>query len=681
MQDWELGDLHEDLVNDPDILKHGVPKEMDSPMAEEPKVGSPEFLTQYAITDRGYKATTQTIKKLPAGVYACTFDQKVGAYFEPKQLVTDQLIKFPDTKSDMILEEIERFWQLRDKYKEFGLSHKRGILLHGKPGCHAAGTKVLMSDGSVKSVENVVVGDVLLGPDSKPRKVLELCCGEEEMYKISPIKGDSFIVNASHILSLVRSHKAANRYPSVVNTSVSEFLSLSKPSQEAFKLYRPRAVDFSCSPVLPIDPYVFGTWLGDGSSSKSEITTTDPEIESAWAEESKRRGLELKKSRNGGPRSKAFRLYMSCEEAGEGKNSFTNDLRHLGVWGDKGIPELYLKASQEDRLQLLAGLIDTDGTYSTVMWRASEKTRKNTGGKNFTFVQKSKSITDSFVFLARSLGFATNVRVVTKAIKSTGFSGQYFSVSVGGDLDRIPTRLPRKKATQNHPNKDHLRVGIKSVELLGIGKYYGFTLSGDHLYMTGDFVVHHNSGKTTSLIMAAESMVKQGGVVLIADMPGVLKILLRELRLVEADRPMTVIWEDLDAVIKRYGESEVLEILDGESQVNGIVFVATTNYPEDLDARIVNRPSRFDRVEHIDMPNAESRALYLNAKVGTTIAPDGTDLVVATKDMSIAHLRELVAAIWCFGSDAQDVLKRLVDMEKVPHSDRHNNKSKTGFGR
>ena len=60
-----------------------------------------------------------------------------------------------------------------------------------------------MYDGSVKMVQNVVVGDILMGDDSTPRKVLTLARGVEQMYKIKDVRSDeSYIVNASHILSL-----------------------------------------------------------------------------------------------------------------------------------------------------------------------------------------------------------------------------------------------------------------------------------------------------------------------------------------------------------------------------------------------------------------------------------------------------------------------------------------------
>jgi hypothetical protein len=82
---------------------------------------------------------------------------------------------------------------------------------------------------------------------------------------------------------------------------------------------------------------------------------------------------------------------------------------------------------------------------------------------------------------------------------------------------------------------------------------------------------------------------------------------LQMLRAVEPERQVVGILEDVDALIERYGESEYLSLLDGEAQVDNVVYVATTNYPERLDARIVDRPSRFDTIRYIGMPSAGAR--------------------------------------------------------------------------
>jgi hypothetical protein len=167
--------------------------------------------------------------------------------------------------------------------------------------------------------------------------------------------------------------------------------------------------------------------------------------------------------------------------------------------------------------------------------------------------------------------------------------------------------------------------------------------------------------------MIVNKMVAKKGLVIIAEHPVLLSLSLLKLRAVEPNREMVVIWEDIDSVIERYGESEVLSVLDGESQIDNVVFIATTNYPEKLDARITNRPSRFDRIEKIDMPSDEARKIYLEAK-GCESVIDGVDLIAETKGMSIAHLRELIVGIWCLGNKPAEVLSRLKKMKTKPNS-------------
>src|SRR5574337_1480044 len=70
-------------------------------------------------------------------------------------------------------------------------------------GCHRAGQSILMYDGSIKPVETVQVGDLLMGPDSTPRRILELHRGVDDMVEIRPIKGEPGVVNKSHVLSLI----------------------------------------------------------------------------------------------------------------------------------------------------------------------------------------------------------------------------------------------------------------------------------------------------------------------------------------------------------------------------------------------------------------------------------------------------------------------------------------------
>ena len=96
---------------------------------------------------------------------------------------------------------------LNDALSCNGLPNGRLIQYYGGPGCHRKGQGILMYDGSIKNVEDIQIGDRLMGMDSTPRNVLSLCNGYEKMYEIQPNKGKSWVVNENHILTLNKTAK------------------------------------------------------------------------------------------------------------------------------------------------------------------------------------------------------------------------------------------------------------------------------------------------------------------------------------------------------------------------------------------------------------------------------------------------------------------------------------------
>lgn len=115
------------------------------------------------------------------------------------------------------------------------------------------------------------------------------------------------------------------------------------------------------------------------------------------------------------------------------------------------------------------------------------------------------------------------------------------------------------------------------------------------------------SGKTATLGLLMQELLRMDGLVFICQDPGLLSQMLAILRRIEPERNLIVVLEDIDELVSRYGEHELLALLDGETQIDNVVNIATTNYPERLGARIVNRPSRFDERILVDMPNASAR--------------------------------------------------------------------------
>lgn len=190
------------------------------------------------------------------------------------------------------------------------------------------------------------------------------------------------------------------------------------------------------------------------------------------------------------------------------------------------------------------------------------------------------------------------------------------------------------------------------------------------------------SGKTTTLQLLIRLIVEEHkGVAVIVERPSDAASCLQMLRAVEPERQLVGILEDLDALIERYGESEYLALLDGESQVDNVVYVATTNYPERLDRRFVDRPSRFDTIRYIGMPSAPARRAYFKAKLPDVAADLIEEYVTASDGYSVAHVREFIILTQCFKSSLADARSRLDKTRKnLPASDRAPDRQGLGFG-
>lgn len=174
------------------------------------------------------------------------------------------------------------------------------------------------------------------------------------------------------------------------------------------------------------------------------------------------------------------------------------------------------------------------------------------------------------------------------------------------------------------------------------------------------------SGKTATISLLSQELIGAGGIVIVCQHPGLASLGLAQLRRIEPQRRLICIIEDIDEVIGRYGEHELLALLDGENQVDNIVMVATTNFPERLGPRIVNRPSRFDERILVGMPSPAARAIYI-AKIAPQLTGDEQRRWnVETEGLSIAHLRELAAAVLCLGQPYEEVVERLRSMRVLP---------------
>ena len=92
-------------------------------------------------------------------------------------------------------------------------------------------------------------------------------------------------------------------------------------------------------------------------------------------------------------------------------------MKDCGVFESKHIPDKYLFASREDRLRLLAGLVDTDGGYSVASWRSNQKFCKKGYKGYFEIIQKRTELSNQIVDLARGLGFGVTISKVKRGLR------------------------------------------------------------------------------------------------------------------------------------------------------------------------------------------------------------------------------------------------------------------------
>ena len=422
----------------------------------------------------------------------------------------------------------------------------RSTLIVLATGCHAVGSKVLTADGNVVAVENVHVGDFLLGMDGTPRRVIAVHHGEKPCYEITPTKGNPFVVTEDHVLSLVKTTIRRDGFPSqagggIVDVSVKDYICKSRTFKHQHKLFRSSMLDFPVEEAsLPIPPYIVGVLLGDGGLRHAiNVTTAEPEVLGELRSYADSLGYTLRAE----PAGLANTWIFQTGEGGRSGSRLRRMLAQTGLLGcgsgEKHIPRQYLTASVSHRLELLAGLVDTDGSKSS--------------NGSCDYITKSSRLADGICFLCRSLGLAAYSHPCEKTIKSIGFRGTYYRVSISGDLSVIPTRVPRRKFGARLQKKSVLRTGF-SVRPVGAREYFGFTVDGDNRYLLDDFTVTHNCGKTIVFShLAAREVLRGGRVLVLAHRGELLQQAIDKLRaatgieagLEKAEETSVVAWDEI----------------------------------------------------------------------------------------------------------------------------------------
>jgi len=429
-------------------------------------------------------------------LYEITQDNQTSDFKDSPQMTFDTMeyIKEMKARGNSTLVGVDTgFHELNKMTTGFGKGDL--VIIAARPAmgkCLGLGTKVVMFDGTLKNVEDIKVGDQLMGDDSKPRNILSLARGREKMFWVRQNKGIDYRVNESHILSLKRSRsEGKHNHGDILNISIKDYNKKSNKFHSNYKGYKV-AIDFK-KQKLKIEPYFLGLWLGDGASSNVSIATMDSEIIEYLSNYASKLDLQLTTQK---PKDKCPIYSITSGQRGISKhkdNSLQKKLRDIGVLNNKHIPHNFMQNSTKNRLELLAGLIDSDGYYDDKF-------------HVFEIVQKSKELAKQIKYLADSLGFRVSIKTKKARIKKINYECDVYRLRIVGNLDRIPTKLPRKQARKLLAKRDYKHTGIK-VEYDKVDDYYGFTIDGNHLFLLEDMTVTHN---TSFILNTVNSLILQG---------------------------------------------------------------------------------------------------------------------------------------------------------------------------
>lgn len=394
---------------------------------------------------------------------------------------------------------IARFLASYTLYNELFLFHAPGT---GK--CHARGQKVMLATGQCKAIENVQVGDRLMGDDNSQRTVLSLATGTGPIYDIEfPETGQSYSANEFHILvlhvrpcylvsefndgSCLLEWFSGNKLQSYLFTSDQKYrlqLVLSHHIRDAQNTIEISVADYLCLPSR-IKKLLFGYSIPVEFSSKSVVI--DPYIFGLWLNSSDPTQIQCLCSSVVSHVSAEFAFVYSLR-LDESTSTFHIETDIFTDYSNTSIPNAFKFNSRNRRLALLAGLFDGNGYVSR---------NPDSHKAELVFVGFERgSLKTDMIQVARSLGFCARLDAEGNVLV------------YGEKLYTIPFRSkPSEMLFHSFDTRYHLDQPIQVKARPQPEEYFGVTVDGNARYLLEDGIVTHNS---CSAIHAIETVVSGG---------------------------------------------------------------------------------------------------------------------------------------------------------------------------
>jgi len=343
---------------------------------------------------------------------------------------------------------------------------------------HKTNSKILTKYG-IKRIVDLKIGDKIFGPNYDYKTITELNLINKNIFEIqiiNDLKLYCFIKDNIYIVSTTPRKQDIYRYSPELILKIEDYILTNKTFKNMYKIKTSECLKFKYS-KLAIDPYFLGLLLGDGSLIGGiNITTMDDEIKLETFKQANNYNLTIRQKKQHNNKSCTYH-FSSLNTGGKVKNNLINDIRNLNLFNtnceNKFIPDIYKINSIDNRLKLLAGLMDTDGSNSH---------------NCFDYISKSEQLAKDVCFIAGSLGFRYKLSSCIKSSQN-GTSGLYYRVIISGHTNLIPTKLKQKQCSPRMQKKNHNRFGFKILPFETEETMLQIKVDADGLYIDENFFI------------------------------------------------------------------------------------------------------------------------------------------------------------------------------------------------
>jgi hypothetical protein len=351
------------------------------------------------------------------------------------------------------------------------------LLMLAHDECYAPDTLILTEDFEFRPIKDINVGDRVIVEGGKVKTVMKKVSGKTDRYLVKQPYGNDYIVTKNHRLVFNRyffnSRNNNRRHEEVIMTPV-EYLSKSSFIRKHLTRVVSKGIEME-DKFDGMPPYLLGLWIGDGRKQSFTILVNkeeEPEILEYLGRIAQMKNIPFELKKSDSPKIVEF--------AFKGVNS---ELRKIGVYMNKHIPEQYMKSSIESRLQLLAGIIETDGYCDKK--------------KNMISIGMSRR---DLIEQIRILSLSCGISCSNVSTYKSNFNTDVYKISISGDLSRIPL-ITEKKSFSGYSPKSTGRRNKVSVEYLDNGDYIGIQVDAENdderKLILSDFTISMNSAKWT----------------------------------------------------------------------------------------------------------------------------------------------------------------------------------------